>query len=95
MAAEPYRWMATWYDAVFEPVLSHAKRMGVQLRPPKPGELVLDVGCGTGAPLGLYRGLGCRLAGIDPSPANREFLAGGGVRRVELLCRTRSRIRLT
>jgi ubiquinone/menaquinone biosynthesis C-methylase UbiE len=69
MAAEPYSWMATWYDAVFEPVLSHAKQMGVQLRPPKPGELVLDVGCGTGAQLALYRGLGCRLAGIDPSPA--------------------------
>ncbi len=32
MAAEPYRWMATWYDAVFEPVLSHAKQAKVKQR---------------------------------------------------------------
>ena len=69
MAGEPYSWMARWYDAVFEPVLGHAKQLGVDLHQPRPGDLVLDVGCGTGAQLALYRRFGCRLAGIDPAPA--------------------------
>jgi ubiquinone/menaquinone biosynthesis C-methylase UbiE len=69
MGSEPYNGMARWYDAVFEPVLSGAKRLGADLYRPKPGSLVLDVGCGTGAQLALYRDCGCRLAGIEPSPA--------------------------
>jgi ubiquinone/menaquinone biosynthesis C-methylase UbiE len=69
MASEPYGWMAKWYDTVFEPVLGHAKRLGLQMYTPKPGQVVLDVGCGTGTQLALYQGLGCQLAGIDPAPA--------------------------
>ena len=41
----------------------------MSLHTPARGALVLDVGCGTGAQLQLYRPLGCRLAGIDASPA--------------------------
>jgi hypothetical protein len=36
MAAEPYRWRAASYSAMFEPVFSHVKQMGVRLRPRKP-----------------------------------------------------------
>lgn len=67
--SEPYRWMANWYDAAFEPVLAHARSLGLALHTPTPGSLVLDVGCGTGSQLAIYRGLGCTLAGIDPAPA--------------------------
>jgi len=69
MATAPYSWIARWYDAAFEPVLSHARRVGLEMYVPKPGHVVLDVGCGTGSQLALYRGLGCELAGIDPAPA--------------------------
>jgi ubiquinone/menaquinone biosynthesis C-methylase UbiE len=69
MAGDPYSWMAQWYDIVFEPLLTHAKRLGLQLYTPEPGELVLDAGCGTGAQLALYLGLGCSLVGIDPAQA--------------------------
>ena len=40
--------------------------------PPKEGMLVLDVGCGTGTTLKLYHEAGCRVFGIDTSPAMLE-----------------------
>jgi ubiquinone/menaquinone biosynthesis C-methylase UbiE len=41
--------------------------LGVRMFAPKPGMTLLDVGCGTGAQLELYRRFDCRLFGIDSS----------------------------
>jgi len=68
MGANADRWIARLYDPVLEPLLASARRRGLRLHTPAPGALVLDVGCGTGAQLEMYRSLGCRLAGIDASP---------------------------
>ncbi len=67
-----YQWIAGWYDLIIEPVLASARRLGLELAPPGPGMVVLDVGCGTGAQLALYRSRGCTLLGIDPSRAMVE-----------------------
>lgn len=40
----------------------------MQLAPPAPGLLVLDVGCGTGTHLALYRAGGAEVTGVDRSP---------------------------
>lgn len=64
-----YRWIAPWYDVIFEPVLASARRLAFELVPPRPGMVVLDVGCGTGAQLARYRATGCTLIGVDPSLA--------------------------
>jgi len=41
--------------------------------PPKPGMKVLEVGCGTGTNLMLYRQAGCSVYGIDLSPSMLEI----------------------
>lgn len=48
------------------------KRLVDMLLMPRPGERLLDVGCGTGNHLAFFRGLGCQVTGIDPSPARLE-----------------------
>lgn len=42
-------------------------RLIMDLLTPRQGETVLDVGCGTGEHLLLFRERGCTVAGIDPS----------------------------
>jgi ubiquinone/menaquinone biosynthesis C-methylase UbiE len=43
--------------------------VGLAMLSPPPGTRVLDVGCGTGAQLALYRRAGCRVFGVDSSSA--------------------------
>jgi SAM-dependent methyltransferase len=56
------------YEPVLGRLLSGVRSAGRELCPPRPGILVLDVGCGTGAFLAGYATAGCRVAGVDASP---------------------------
>lgn len=78
---DPYSRIARWYDTVVEPFNAGLRGVGLKLFSPPAGARVLDMGCGTGTQLDLYRGQGCRVAGVDPSPAMlrqaRRKLGGG------------------
>jgi ubiquinone/menaquinone biosynthesis C-methylase UbiE len=69
MKADPYKKVAKLYDALFEPLNSGLRRIGVKMFPPREGMAVLDVGCGTGAHLEHYQKVGCNVFGIDQSPS--------------------------
>ena len=69
MATDAYRRMASLYDRVVEPAAAALRRKGLEVVPPRDGISILDVGCGTGTQLALYRRPGCRLAGVDLSPS--------------------------
>jgi ubiquinone/menaquinone biosynthesis C-methylase UbiE len=64
-----YAKSARIYDLVIEPLIRRLRRAGLALFPPRKGMSVLDVGCGTGTHLSLYKRKGCRTFGIDLSPA--------------------------
>jgi ubiquinone/menaquinone biosynthesis C-methylase UbiE len=67
MSADPYRLVAGFYDRFFEPMNHGLRILGVRMFLPPRNGAVLDVGCGTGRHLEMYRRLGCRLYGIDTS----------------------------
>lgn len=60
------------YEPLLGRLLGGVRHAGRELCPPRPGMLVLDVGCGTGAFLATYAAAGCRVAGVD---ASTEMLA--------------------
>jgi ubiquinone/menaquinone biosynthesis C-methylase UbiE len=66
---DSYRYVASWYDLIIEPLNRKLKSIALKVAPPAEGDRVLDVGCGTGTMLELYRGGQCRLWGLDASPA--------------------------
>ena len=72
MKADPYRYSARWYDRLFERINGGLRVLGLRLFMPREGMAILDVGCGTGQHLQMYRKFGCELHGIDTSPAMLE-----------------------
>lgn len=73
---DAYRYIAKWYDKIFEPLNNGLRKIGIKLYPPKMGMQVLDIGCGTGAHLLLYQNLGCKVSGVDTSPAMLSIARG-------------------
>jgi SAM-dependent methyltransferase len=57
-------WSAS-YDATPNPVVWLDRRYALPALAPRPGERVLDAGCGTGAQLGRLCAAGSRAAGLD------------------------------
>jgi ubiquinone/menaquinone biosynthesis C-methylase UbiE len=72
MAKDAYGRIAAVYDVLVEPAARALRREGLRVCPPRDNLSILDVGCGTGTQLALYRRPGCRLCGIDLSPAMVE-----------------------
>ncbi len=69
MNDDPYRNVAGIYDRIFEPINKGLRSLGARMLPPEQGMQVLDIGCGTGVHLDLYKKYGCKLYGVDTSPA--------------------------
>jgi len=72
------RWSATDYarNAAFVPALGDAV---LDLLAPKPGELILDVGCGDGTLTMRIAEAGARVIGLDSSPEMIEAARARGV----------------
>ncbi len=66
---DAYRRVARWYDSIFGRLNAGLRGLGLRMLPPREGMTVLDVGCGTGIQLASYQEAGCRVSGIDASPA--------------------------
>lgn len=67
-----YDRLGRWYDVLTAFGESRLRESGLALLAPRPGEVALELGCGTGqALLGLSRGVGesGRVLGLDLSPA--------------------------
>lgn len=69
---DAYRRVARWYDRIFGGMNAGLRGIGLKMFPPHKGMDVLDVGCGTGIQLASYQRAGCRVSGIDTSPAMLE-----------------------
>jgi ubiquinone/menaquinone biosynthesis C-methylase UbiE len=76
MGDDPYRFWARIYDRLFVPINHALWAKGLAMHPPEAGASVLDIGCGTGTQLVLYRDHGCHVSGIDPSPAMLRVASG-------------------
>ena len=70
---DPYRRIAKWYDRLVAPKTRNLMLDGLSMFRPRPGSAILDVGCGTGIQLDLYRRDHCSLHGIDSSPSMLEL----------------------
>ena len=65
-----YTTVAPWYDVVSAewPVYRRGRRAAFELLALRPGERVLDIGCGTGLDLPFVRAAGASFCGVDASP---------------------------
>ena len=66
---DPYRIFARLYDLMVWPYTKVLRETTLQVFPPQENISVLDVGCGTGTQLAMYRKAGCKLYGVDTSPS--------------------------
>jgi ubiquinone/menaquinone biosynthesis C-methylase UbiE len=73
MIKDPYRKVAGIYDRLFEAMNKGLRLVGIRLFRPAKGMNILDVGCGTGNHLDLYRRYQCGLYGLDTSPSMLEI----------------------
>lgn len=73
MEEDPYLRVAGFYDRIFEPINRGLRIIGLKMYRPEAGMAVLDVGCGTGIHLELYRRYECDLFGIDTSASMLEI----------------------
>jgi ubiquinone/menaquinone biosynthesis C-methylase UbiE len=69
MKKDPYRSSARTYDRLVEPAVGRLRRIALKVYPPRENIYVLDAGCGTGTQLELFGRPGCKLYGVDVSPA--------------------------
>ena len=72
----------TWDPARYEKNARFVSELGapvVELLAPKPGERILDLGCGDGALTRKLADLGCEVVGVDPSAAFVEAARARGV----------------
>jgi len=67
--SDPYRRIARFYDAVVEPFNASLRRYVARVAGPKEGMKVLEIGCGTGTNLELFKEAGCEVSGVDLSPS--------------------------
>ena len=73
MIKDEYRRFAEIYDQLFEPMNKGLRVLGFRMYlPPRKGS-ILDVGCGTGIHLEMYRKFDCSLYGIDMSSSMLEI----------------------
>lgn len=72
MNNDPYKHVAAIYDRIFEPMNKGLRFMGLRMFTPLRDSSILDIGCGTGLHLEMYRNFGCSLYGIDTSPSMLE-----------------------
>jgi ubiquinone/menaquinone biosynthesis C-methylase UbiE len=69
LTQDPYLRIAPIYDRLFEPMNGALRVLGLRMFLPPRGGAILDVGCGTGMHLEIYKRYDCKLAGVDTSPA--------------------------
>ena len=84
MSGDPYAKSARWYDSFVEPFARKLRMIGMKMFPVQEGMSVLDVGCGTGTHLGIYKKAGCEVFGIDSSSAMLDIAQAKLGERAEL-----------
>ena len=84
MGKDAYGTIARYYDTVFSRIDEPLRRRALEVHPVGDGDMVLDVGCGTGSQLVTYAEVGAICHGIDLSQAMLEVADGKLGDRAEL-----------